>query len=161
MALSMESKLIPFSSLGGLAEKLRAQNKKIVTTNGCFDILHFGHLKILEEARSLGDVFLCGVNSDRSVKKLKGERRPIFSEKTRALQVAALESVDYVTIFDEDTPERFLSIVKPAVHVKGGDYAPEDLPERACVESFGGKVVCLPYLQGFSTTRVLELLSEK
>ncbi len=135
-----------------------SQGKKVVSTNGCFDLLHWGHLSYLESAKKLGDLLIIGINSDRSVKALKGPTRPIFPEKVRALQLAALESVDFVFIFDEDTPVTFLEQLKPAIHVKGGDYDPSQLPEREVVEKNGGKVICLPFIDGYSTTSLIQSL---
>lgn len=151
-------KLIPFEKLGNLGQTLHQQQLKIVTTNGCFDLLHWGHIKYLNEAKLLGDILICAINSDRTVTKLKGEKRPIFDEKTRALQVASLEAINYVSIFDQDTPEDLIRILKPAVHVKGGDYTLENLPERLSVEECGGKIVILPHVEGFSTTMILKKL---
>jgi rfaE bifunctional protein nucleotidyltransferase chain/domain len=156
-----ESKLVPFDRLEALGETLRRQGKRIVTTNGCFDILHWGHLKYLEEARALGDVLVCGVNADASVRGLNGAGRPITPESLRALQLAALESIDHVAIFTEATPERFLECVRPAIHVKGGDYEGKEIPERAVMKRLGGKVVCVPVVPGLSTTALLEKLKTR
>jgi D-glycero-beta-D-manno-heptose 1-phosphate adenylyltransferase len=153
-----ESKIIPLAELEALSERLRRSGQRIVTTNGCFDLLHWGHLAYLRDARSLGDCLICGLNSDASVKRLKGVERPLVAENYRALQLASLEAVDYVTIFGETTPEKFLANVKPSVHVKGGDYRPEDLPERKVVEASGGKVVCVSLIPGFSTTALIAKL---
>lgn len=139
-----------------MADELRAQGKKIVTTNGCFDLLHVGHLQYLGQARELGDRLWVGLNSDRSVRALKGPKRPIQDERTRMLQMAALEAVDYITLFETLTPEEFLQRVRPAIHVKGGDYRPEDLPESQVVKNGGGKIECLPFAEGFSTTSLIE-----
>lgn len=159
MALrSLQEKIISSSRLTQLARELKSSGKKIVTTNGCFDLLHLGHISYLLEARKLGDVLIVGINSDSSVKTLKGSNRPICSEMTRALQIAGLESVDYVTIFNEQTPEAMLSKIQPSVHVKGGDYLPENLPEKKVVEAYGGKVVCVSMVEGFSTTSLIEKL---
>lgn len=113
-------------------------------------------MQYLEAARKLGDILVIGVNSDASVKKLKGSSRPLNSSETRSKILSAIECVDYVTIFNEDTPEKFLSLLKPDIHVKGGDYRPEDLPEKKVVESYGGSVKCLPMTPGFSTTHLIE-----
>lgn len=164
MQRSLESKIISRGDLPERCRQLKAAGKTIVTTNGCFDFLHLGHIRYLIEAKALGDILICGLNSDASVRRLKGPMRPIFDGATRSLQLAALEAVDYVTVFEEDTPEFFLGQVCPAIHVKGGDYDPTKLPERAVVESHGGVVKCLSLVQGFSTTnliRKLKLLSEK
>ncbi len=153
-----ESKIVSRESLGELVKKLHASGKKIVTTNGCFDLLHWGHIAYLCEARGLGSILICGLNSDISVKKIKGPSRPLVDENTRLLQVAGLEAVDYVTLFPEGTPEAFLEIVRPHFHVKGGDYRPEDLPEKAVVEKHGGQVKCLKMVPGFSTTELVNKL---
>lgn len=153
-----QSKIVALDSLADVLESVRSKNKRIITTNGCFDILHWGHLQYLAEARRLGEFLVCGINSDCSVQKLKGPSRPLFPENTRALQVASLEAVDLVVIFDEETPSHFLSIAKPFIHTKGGDYRVEDLPERAVVEENGGTVVCLPFIHGFSTSEMIQRL---
>jgi len=156
----LESKFVSYSALGTLAEALHSKRKKIVTTNGCFDLLHWGHMSYLQAARALGDVLICGLNSDSSVKKIKGERRPIFSEVVRSHQLASLECVDYVAIFQDETPVAFLKEVRPAIHVKGGDYRDSEIPERPIVEMLGGKMVFLPFLDGFSSTSILESLDK-
>ncbi len=131
-------------------------NKTVVFTNGCFDILHRGHVEYLVRAADLADIFVIAINSDQSVRKLKGMSRPINAEMDRALVLAAMQFVDYVTIFSEETPNRILSILQPDIHTKGGDYRPEDLPERSVVESYGGRIVILPFVSGYSTTSILE-----
>jgi len=141
--------------LNALGEKLRAEGKKVVSTNGCFDILHVGHSRILAESKALGDVLVVGLNSDSSVSKLKGPSRPINKQDDRAELLAALSAVDYVTIFDEDTPVEFLKELKPNIHVKGADYKPEDLQETPVVRSFGGEVVILQLVPGRSTSNVV------
>ncbi len=156
MPRAPQSKIIPFDQLSDLSRRLHARGAKIVSTNGCFDLLHAGHCKYLGEARELGDVLVVGVNSDRSVRKLKGEQRPICSELERATLLASLEAIDYVVIFDEDTPERFLGLLRPTVHTKGGDYDGRDLPEARTVEKGGGSIKFLPFSAGFSTTKILE-----
>ncbi|MBY0552553.1 MAG: D-glycero-beta-D-manno-heptose 1-phosphate adenylyltransferase [Candidatus Obscuribacterales bacterium] len=148
-------KVIERGQLEQLGEKLRQAGKTVVTTNGCFDILHVGHVRILQQARALGDVLIIGINSDASVRKLKGESRPINNEDDRAELLLALSAVDYVTVFDEDTPVEFLKLVKPNVHVKGADYRPENLAETPVVESFGGRVEILALVPGRSTTNVV------
>jgi len=153
---SLEEKIIPREKLAEFCKGLGGEGKRIVTTNGCFDLLHLGHITYLIEAKKLGDILLVGINSDNSVRKLKGPCRPIQSEQARARQIAALESVDFVTIFPEDTPEAFLELAKPQIHTKGGDYSPEALPEKKIVEFYGGKIVCLSLIEGFSTTRLIE-----
>lgn len=153
---TIRSKVISREQLANICVELKKQGKTLVSTNGCFDVLHWGHIQYLEQARALGDVLICAVNSDASVKRIKGPSRPIHDEKTRAHQLAGLESVDYVVIFDNDTPNEILEQIKPSLHVKGGDYEPSQLPEKKIVEQHGGKVRCLPLVEGFSTTGILE-----
>ncbi len=148
-------KLVPWTEVEKLASRLRARGTLLVSTNGCFDLLHLGHLGALRDARLLGNCLWVGINSDRSVRRLKGTSRPIQTENTRAMQLAALEAVDYVTVFDHDTPEEWLAKIKPLVHVKGGDYDPSQLPEKKIVEQAGGKVVCVPLTPGYSTTDLI------
>ncbi len=129
---------------------------RLVFTNGCFDILHRGHVQVLVQARELGDRLLVGLNSDDSVRRLKGPGRPLQSEIDRAACLAALACVDAVVVFEEDTPAQLIAALQPDLMVKGGDYTPEKLSEREVVEAGGGKVVILPYLKGLSTTELLE-----
>ena len=136
-----------------LAEHLRAQaGKSIVLTNGCFDLLHPGHVTYLARARALGDCLVVALNSDRSVRAIKGPDRPLNAVEDRALVLAARSSVDYITFFDEDTPVKTIEVIKPDVHCKGGDYRPEDLPEASTVQALGGRIVILPFISGYSTT---------
>lgn len=135
---------------------LREQGKSIVSTNGCFDILHVGHVRILKQSKALGDILVVGINSDASVKKLKGEDRPINTQDDRAELLSSLECVDIVSIFDEGTPVEFLKVVRPNIHVKGADYKPKDLEETPVVESFGGEVRILPLVPHKSTTSLVE-----
>ena len=139
---------------------LRKEGKKIVFTNGCFDILHVGHTRYLEEARKQGDVLVLGLNSDESVRSLKGQKRPIISENERAGVVAALESVDFVTIFPELTPLELIEYLKPDVLVKGGDWKEEEVVGRKSVEKWGGRVIIIPEIKGSSTTNVIEKILE-
>lgn len=133
----------------------KEQKKIIVTTNGCFDILHVGHVRYLAEARKLGDLLIVGVNTDASVKRLKGPTRPLNNEADRAEILAALECVDYVTLFTEDTPVEFLTEVQPNFHAKGGDYNPANLAETPVVESFGGQMKIINLVPGKSTTGLI------
>ncbi|PPS42298.1 D-glycero-beta-D-manno-heptose 1-phosphate adenylyltransferase [Chroococcidiopsis sp. TS-821] len=139
--------------LASLIQEL--QHKKIVFTNGCFDILHRGHVTYLSEAKNLGDILLIGVNSDESIRQLKGENRPVNCLSDRLAILSALESVDYVIPFSESTPRELIEIVRPDIYVKGGDYTPEMLPEVPLVESLGGKVEILPYVSNISTTAIV------
>ena len=147
----------------GLLQRFgRPRTHRVVFTNGCFDLLHPGHVTCLEQARSLGDALVVGVNTDASVRRLaKGPGRPITPEADRAFLVAALESVDAVTLFDEDTPLELISRLLPDVLVKGGDYAPHQVVGREVVEGAGGRVVILPLLEGYSTTTLLRRLKER
>jgi cytidyltransferase-related domain len=143
-------------ALGEYIEGLRKQGKTIVTTNGCFDILHVGHVRILKQAKSLGDVLVVGINSDASVRDLKGPERPINNQDDRAELLASLECVDVVSIFTEGTPVEFIKVVKPDIHVKGADYQPQDLEETPVVESLGGRIEILPLVPQKSTTSLVQ-----
>jgi rfaE bifunctional protein nucleotidyltransferase chain/domain len=141
-------------------EDLRAAGRRLVFTNGCFDLLHVGHIRYLREARALGDALLVAVNSDRSVRALKGAGRPVLSESERAELLAALSSVDFVTVFEEESPRALIAEVLPDVLVKGGDYALEEIHGREEVERAGGRVVALPFVEGASTTSIIERIKE-
>lgn len=150
---TIQRKIISFSNVLDFKNTLSA--KPIVFTNGCFDILHLGHLTYLSQARELGNFLWVGINSDLSVKKLKGEHRPINSEEDRAILLASLVFVDAVTIFSENTPVSILEIMKPDVHVKGGDYIAEEMPEYNTIISYGGVVKILPLVSGKSSTSII------
>ncbi|MBU6428967.1 MAG: D-glycero-beta-D-manno-heptose 1-phosphate adenylyltransferase [Cyanobacteria bacterium REEB65] len=137
------------------AERWHAEGQRIVLTNGCFDLLHIGHVRYLEAARKLGDRLVVGVNSDSSVRQLKGEGRPIVPEKERAEVVAALRCVDAVVVFSEPTASDLVRAVKPDIYAKGGDYQPDSLPETPTVAAVGGQVAILPFVAGRSTTALL------
>jgi glycerol-3-phosphate cytidylyltransferase len=147
---------IKLEELKKIVNKLKKEGKKVVFTNGCFDILHIGHVKYLEEAKKLGDMLIVGVNSNESVRLLKGKGRPIMPEEERAEIVAALECVDYTVIFYETNPENLIAKFKPDIHVKGGDYAINEIPETKLVESFGGKTVILKEIEGKSTSAIIQ-----
>src|SRR5262249_22137283 len=132
--------------------RYRAAGRRIVFTNGCFDLLHVGHVRYLREARARGDLLVVGVNSDQSVSRLKGAGRPLVPENERVELLAALECVDHVCLFTEDTPEALIAEVRPDLHVKGGDYRADDLPEARLVRELGGEVEILPFTVGRSTT---------
>lgn len=138
------------------AEALHRQ--KIVFTNGCFDVLHYGHVHYLAQARQLGDLLVVGLNSDASVRRLKGESRPVNPEQARAFVLAALEMVDYVCLFEEDTPYELIAAVKPDVLVKGGDYAVDNIVGSDIVKGRDGKVVVLPFVEGFSSSSIIKKL---
>jgi len=152
----MITKIKTIQELQPLLNILRAAGKKIVFTNGCFDIIHTGHTRYLAIARSFGDILVVAVNSDPSVRAIKGDKRPINSQQERAETLAALESVDFVTVFDEPDPYRVISSLKPDVLVKGGDWPIEKIIGRDVVEARGGKVVNVPYVEGASTTGISE-----
>ena len=133
----------------------------MVFTNGCFDILHAGHVRYLTEAKKLGDVLVVGLNSDESVRKLKGAGRPVNSEEDRAEVLAGLRAVDHVVVFTEDTAEEMVRQLQPDVYVKGGDYSLERLPESAIVASYGGRTVLVPMVEGRSTSNVIRKLQQQ
>lgn len=135
---------------------MRVARRTLVFTNGCFDILHVGHLRYLTEARSLGDALLVAINSDRAVRELKGEGRPVMCELERAEMLAALRVVDYVTVFDEISPRALIAELLPDVLVKGGDYALDEIHGREEVEAAGGRVISLPFVEGASTSSIIE-----
>ncbi|MBR5303780.1 MAG: D-glycero-beta-D-manno-heptose 1-phosphate adenylyltransferase [Candidatus Gastranaerophilales bacterium] len=146
---------------GKLALKLKKQGKTSVFTNGCFDILHVGHVRYLKESARYGDVLIVGLNSDTSVKRLKGESRPINNESDRAELLSELGFVDYVVIFDEDTPEALLDEIKPNIYTKGADYTLETLPEAKIVIKNGGCVEFIDLVAGKSTTNVIKKIEQK
>jgi rfaE bifunctional protein nucleotidyltransferase chain/domain len=150
------TKLYPAPALAEVLAGLRRQGKRVVFTNGCFDLLHPGHIHTLTQARALGDVLVVGLNSDDSARRLKGARRPILPESERAMLLSALEAVDYVTVFGEDTPLELIRLLRPQVLVKGGDWSPEAVVGKKEVEENGGEVVRIPYRPGFSTTGLIE-----
>lgn len=160
-AVHFQDKIIVWDKLPAWRVALRAAGKKLVVTNGCFDILHLGHVSYLESARKLGDALLVGVNGDDSARQLKGPGRPVNPEADRAAVLAALASVDGVCIFQEKRAAKFLAAAQPDVYVKGGDYTPDtlDQDERRTVESTGGKIVIIPFIPGKSTTALLEKIS--
>ena len=134
----------------------KTQNKSIVSTNGCFDLIHPGHIDYLKKAKALGDILIVGLNSDQSVSRLKGPNRPITSELSRATILEHLTMVDFVCIFQEPTPLTFLNQVAPSIHVKGGDYHPENLPETPLVEQLGGRIQIIPFLSGYSSSTIIQ-----
>jgi rfaE bifunctional protein nucleotidyltransferase chain/domain len=159
--VNFRDKIIAWDKLPEWRRAFCATGKKLVATNGCFDILHLGHVSYLESARNLGDALLVGVNSDIATRKLKGAGRPVNSEMDRAAVLAALRSVDGVCIFIEKTAVKFLTAAQPDIYVKGGDYTLDTLnqDERRAVESAGGKIVIIPFVPGKSTTALLEKIS--
>ncbi|MBX7244578.1 MAG: D-glycero-beta-D-manno-heptose 1-phosphate adenylyltransferase [Candidatus Sumerlaeaceae bacterium] len=149
-------RVLPQAELAVLLESRRSKGQKIVFTNGVFDLIHTGHLRYLAEARALGDLLVVAVNSDDSVRRLKGPKRPIISERERAKILAALEVVDYVTSFNEDTPFNVINLLQPDVLVKGGDYTPDTVVGKDIVEARGGRVVCIPLVVGKSSSNVIQ-----
>jgi rfaE bifunctional protein nucleotidyltransferase chain/domain len=149
------SRVISRADLGDLSSRAKADGKRLVATNGCFDILHAGHVRYLEAASQLGDILIVGLNSDESVRRLKGPTRPVNSESDRAEVLLALRCVDYVTIFGEETAIEFLKLLQPNVYVKGGDWTPGTLPETPVVESCGGKIMIIELVPGKSTSSTI------
>ena len=151
---SIESKIIT----AGRWQELHGQYRRVVFTNGCFDVLHRGHVTYLAQARDLGDCLVVGLNSDSSVKRLKGENRPINGEQDRALVLAALSFVDHILFFEEDTPQNLIEQVRPDILVKGGDYQIENIVGADCVLKNGGKVLTIPFVDGYSSTKIIQAL---
>ena len=152
----MPRKILSLNRLLLERARLRAAGQKLVFTNGVFDILHVGHVRYLEEARALGDRLLVAVNSDATVRELKGQGRPLMNQDERAEILAALRTVDYVTIFDDISPRSLIARLLPDVLVKGGDYALDEIHGREEVEAAGGRVVSLPFVKGASSSRIIE-----
>jgi len=157
----MQTKVKTIEELRPLLAVLRAAGKKIVFTNGCFDLIHTGHTRYLAIARSFGDLLIVAVNSDASVRTIKGEKRPINSQQERAETLAALEAVDFVTIFSEPDPYKIISALQPDVLVKGGDWPVEKIIGGDIVQARGGRVVNVPYVKGASTTGIIEKILQK
>ena len=157
-------KIVSAEELVKLVALLKSKNKKIVFTNGCFDILHAGHLKLLREAKSFGDILVVGLNSDGSVRRLKGNSRPINSQERRAEALSNLGCVDYIVIFEENTPCEIISQIKPNIHVKGGDYDPcnyAKMPEAEIVHKYGGEVKIVKLVEGESTTAIINKMAKE
>lgn len=152
-------KKINCNEMKDIATTLKADGKTVVFTNGCFDILHVGHVRYLQAARELGDYLILGLNSDESVRRLKGSTRPINGQDDRAEVLSALSSIDYVVIFEEQTAERLVREIQPSIYVKGGDYHIKDLPEATIVASYGGKTVLVPEVPGKSTSNIIKKMT--
>ena len=148
----IQSKIMTADELANQLKEWRLSGKKIVFTNGCFDILHRGHIEYLAKAADMGDILIIGLNTDHSVRRLKGEKRPVNEQYARSLLLAALSFVNAVTLFDEDTPYNLIKTIMPDVLVKGGDYKTEDIVGHDIVEANGGTVVTIPLTKGYSTT---------
>jgi D-beta-D-heptose 7-phosphate kinase/D-beta-D-heptose 1-phosphate adenosyltransferase len=152
----VSGKLKSLDELQALVAEARANGKVVVFTNGCFDLLHRGHVHLLREAKALGNLLIVGINSDASVKALKGESRPILSETDRIELIAAMEMVDYVVLFGELDPYNVISALRPSILVKGGDWSPDRIIGADVVQAAGGKVAVIPYVKGYSTTEIID-----
>ena len=157
----MSAKIVSREELRAERARLRGAGRRLVFTNGCFDVLHVGHVRYLTMARALGDALVVAINSDRTVRELKGATRPVMNEEERAEMLAALRTVDYVTIFDDVSPRALIAEVLPDVLVKGGDWALDEIHGREEVEAAGGRVVSLPYIAGASTTGIIERIKSR
>ena len=157
----LKTKLKPLEIIKSEIQALQQQNKKIVFTNGCFDILHAGHVDIFQQARNMGDALVVAVNSDISIKKIKGEKRPVVPQAQRMQVLAALEAIDYVVIFDEENPLKIIKEIQPDILVKGGDWPVETIVGREIVEKKGGKVLSIPLMEGISTTNIIEEVKKR
>lgn len=158
MVLTMEDKIKNLEEIKAIIEELHKNNKKFVFTNGCFDLLHAAHIRYLKEAKEQGDILIIGLNSDSSVKALKGDKRPLVPENERAFMLAALECIDYIIIFNDKTVENLLRELKPDIYVKGGDYTIDTInqEERKIIEENSGKIVILKGHEGYSTTNLIK-----
>ncbi len=154
-------RLCTLDEMRAIRARLRAEGRRLVFTNGVFDILHRGHCEYLRDARALGDALIVGLNSDASVRRLKGDLKPIVPEDDRAAVLGALASVDYIVIFDEDTPHELISALLPDILIKGGDYALDDIVGRAEVEAAGGQVLTIPLTEGRSSTNIISTIIER
>jgi len=159
-AVRYRDKIVARDVAVAVAEEARRAGRRLVFTNGCFDLLHVGHVRYLDAARAAGDLLVVGVNTDASVRRLKGTQRPLVEEGARAEVLAALAAVDYVTLFDEDTPEQLIRALQPDVLVKGGDWTPDRVVGHEIVEGRGGRVLIVPTIQGVSTTALAERIKD-
>jgi D-beta-D-heptose 7-phosphate kinase/D-beta-D-heptose 1-phosphate adenosyltransferase len=157
----IETKIKTISSLKKIIARLKAKRKKIVFTNGCFDILHYGHVKYLEDANKKGDILIVGINSDSSIRKIKGPKRPLVHEKDRIRTLAALESVDYACLFNETTPINLIKAIKPDALIKGADWDTKNIVGADFVKSYSGKVLAIPLVKNRSTTKLIEKISQR
>jgi len=161
MGRLLEKKIQDLRKLKKLISYFKARRKKIVFTNGCFDLLHYGHVKYLQDAKKRGDVLVVGINSDSSAKRIKGEKRPVVNEKDRLRLVAALESVDYVVLFKEDTPLKIIKFLKPDVLVKGADWNKNNIVGKDFVISYGGGVSAIKFVKGYSTSNLIKKIAKR
>jgi D-beta-D-heptose 7-phosphate kinase/D-beta-D-heptose 1-phosphate adenosyltransferase len=158
---ALGTKILPLHDQQRVVSRCRGQGKRVVFTNGCFDILHVGHIQLLQRARALGDVLVVGLNDDASVRRLKGDTRPLIGQSERAHVLAALDCVDFVTLFADETPMALIEAVRPEVLVKGGDYSLDEVVGRRFVESYGGRVQLVPIVEGFSTSDLVRRIVER
>ena len=156
-----DCKIIPIEEIGRQVRNWRKEFRKLVFTNGCFDILHSGHVRYLQTAAGFGDILVLGLNSDSSVRKLKGPRRPIMPQADRAYLLSAIQAIDCIVIFDEETPARLIEAVSPEVLVKGGDYLPEEIVGYDTVTKNGGSVQIVPFVEGKSTSGIVNSILEQ
>lgn len=157
----MIEKILSLEQMLGERQRLRAAGARLVFTNGVFDLLHVGHVRYLTEARALGDALVVAINTDRTVRELKGPDRPVFDQAERAEIIAALKVVDYVVVFDDVSPRKLIATLLPDVLVKGGDYQLDQIHGREEVEAAGGRVISLPFVKGASTTALIELMGRR
>ncbi|MBU0666062.1 MAG: D-glycero-beta-D-manno-heptose 1-phosphate adenylyltransferase [Nanoarchaeota archaeon] len=155
------SKIKTKDEISKISKSFKKKGKTVVFTNGCFDILHVGHVRLLEKCKMLGDFLIIGFNTDNSIRKLKGINRPIINENERAEMLAALTCVDYIVFFNENNPSDLIKKIKPTIQAKGEDYSNKPMPERKIVEKYGGKVILIPLEKGFSTTNIIERINNK
>lgn len=151
-------KLVTKQEILSLIKKLKLENKKIVFTNGCFDILHPGHVYCLKEAKKRGDILIVGLNSDSSIKKIKGKNRPFFKEEERIMMLSAIEFIDFIILFSEETPYELIKMIKPDVLIKGGSYKKDDVVGKNIVEENNGIVEIIPNLKSYSTTNIVNMI---
>jgi len=154
------NKLLKINDLENIVSKIKNENKKIALTNGCFDILHIGHARYLKKASEFADYLFIGLNSDSSVKKLKGETRPINNENDRAELLGYFDFIDYLVIFDEETADNLLLKIKPDFYVKGGDYTKDNLPESKTLDIVGAELILVNFVNGYSTTKIINTINK-
>jgi len=155
----IKSKIVSGIDLTRLLSFYRFRNQKVVFTNGCFDIIHLGHVKYLSQAADLGNILIIGLNSDSSVNKIKGHDRPVLDQKSRALTLAAFSFVNNIVLFDEETPYKLIKQISPDILVKGGDYKPEEIVGYDIVKDYGGEVKILDFIKGYSTSGIVERIT--
>ena len=155
----IKSKIVSGIDLAHLLSFYRFRNQKVVFTNGCFDIIHLGHVKYLSQAADLGNILIIGLNSDSSVNKIKGHDRPVLDQKSRALTLAAFSFVNNIVLFDEETPYKLIKQISPDILVKGGDYKPEEIVGYDIVKDYGGEVKILDFIKGYSTSGIVERIT--